>query len=176
MRSCVLDPHGCPYRVDGCYGCYAPTGKALECALQRIREDNAACICGCPLSEHENLGEDGEQCEHEDHECLRVSAAALQIVTRYHKRIAELEKANAEFDKRNWQLEQDKAAAKAENQRLRTELEVCKSALVHLMDTLRKADSPACNSPAYGMSVVALKGLVESPSANGPESTSADKA
>lgn len=49
---------------------------------ERIREDNAFCICGCPVDEHENLGEDGEACENQHHECFRVCAAAVSYVQR----------------------------------------------------------------------------------------------
>ena len=55
---------------------------ALETANARIDLDNAVCLCGCPASEHEDNGEDGEQCEHEDHECIRVAPAVLEIVGR----------------------------------------------------------------------------------------------
>lgn len=58
---------------------------ALETANARIAGDNAVCLCGCPASEHEDNGEDGEQCEHEDHECLRVAPAVLEIVGRVRR-------------------------------------------------------------------------------------------
>lgn len=47
---------------------------------ERIALDNAVCLCGCPASEHEMVDEGAEQCEHEDHECLRVAPAVLEIV------------------------------------------------------------------------------------------------
>jgi len=48
-----------------------------------LRECNAVCLCGCPESEHESYGEDGESCGHDDHECIRVAPAVLEIVQRY---------------------------------------------------------------------------------------------
>ncbi len=62
---------------------------ALAEAHARIALDNAVCLCGCPASEHEDNGEDGEQCEHEDHECLRVAPAVLEIVGRVRLALAE---------------------------------------------------------------------------------------
>ena len=42
---------------------------------EQLFEDRAVCICGCPNDQHESVGgpEDGEQCENEEHQCLRVS-------------------------------------------------------------------------------------------------------
>lgn len=48
-----------------------------------LRECNAVCLCGCPESEHESYGEDGESCGDEKHECIRVAPAVLEIVQRY---------------------------------------------------------------------------------------------
>ena len=50
---------------------------------EALRECNAVCLCGCPESEHESYGEDGESCADESHECLRVAPAVLGIVQRY---------------------------------------------------------------------------------------------
>lgn len=47
-----------------------------------LRECNAVCLCGCPDSEHESYGEDGESCGHDDHECIRVPKAVLAYVER----------------------------------------------------------------------------------------------
>lgn len=47
-----------------------------------LRECNAVCLCGCPDSEHESYGEDGESCGHDDHECIRVAPAVLAYVER----------------------------------------------------------------------------------------------
>ncbi len=47
-----------------------------------LRECNAVCLCGCPDSEHE-ADECGEGCGHDDHECIRVAPAVLEIVQRY---------------------------------------------------------------------------------------------
>lgn len=48
-----------------------------------LRECNAVCLCGCPDSEHESYDEDGESCGQDDHECIRVAPAVLEIVNRY---------------------------------------------------------------------------------------------
>ena len=45
-----------------------------------LHECNAVCLCGCPESEHESYGEDGESCGHDDHECLRVPRSVLAYV------------------------------------------------------------------------------------------------
>lgn len=55
------------------------TEAERDALAARLAEDNAVCLCGCPLSEHEDNGEDGEQCEVEDHVCLRTYAAIMQI-------------------------------------------------------------------------------------------------
>lgn len=47
-----------------------------------LRESNAVCLCGCPESEHESYGEDGESCADEGHECIRVAPAVLAYVER----------------------------------------------------------------------------------------------
>lgn len=53
-----------------------------------LRECNAVCLCGCPESEHESYGEDGESCADEGHECIRVAPAVLEIVQRYRVALA----------------------------------------------------------------------------------------
>lgn len=53
------------------------------CELESLlRECNAVCMCGCPDADHE-ADECGESCGHDDHECLRVAPAVLEIVQRY---------------------------------------------------------------------------------------------
>jgi len=51
-----------------------------------LRECNAVCLCGCPESEHESYGEDGESCGDEKHECIRVAPAVLDYVNRLRSR------------------------------------------------------------------------------------------
>lgn len=60
-----------------------PAGAEVARLTDLLRECNAVCLCGCPESEHESYGEDGESCGHDDHECLRVAPAVLEIVQRY---------------------------------------------------------------------------------------------
>lgn len=68
-----------------------------------LRECNAVCLCGCPAAEHEAVDEGAEQCEHEDHECIRVAPAVLEIVRRLRERLAtaerERDEARAERDR-----------------------------------------------------------------------------
>jgi hypothetical protein len=47
--------------------------------IERLMEMNSVCICGCPISEHENYGEDGEACDNPDHECLRTCPAIVAM-------------------------------------------------------------------------------------------------
>jgi hypothetical protein len=62
---------------------YESAVDRLTVAHEALDIDNAVCLCGCPLSDHEDVGpEDGEQCEHKDHECIRVAPAVLEIVGR----------------------------------------------------------------------------------------------
>ena len=61
-------------------------------ALKEIADEAfGVCICGCQLSEHENYGEDGEQCENEMHECIRTSKAAYAVVHTLRARLAAVE-------------------------------------------------------------------------------------
>jgi hypothetical protein len=55
--------------------------------VQRVKEDNAVCVCGCSNSEHENVSEEGESCEHDDHECIRTCEGVVQIVTGLRKEL-----------------------------------------------------------------------------------------
>lgn len=58
----------------------------LVADLTRLRsvceESNAVCMCGCPPSAHESLGEDGESCGHDDHQCVRTSRTVLAELVR----------------------------------------------------------------------------------------------
>jgi hypothetical protein len=64
--------------------------EQLKQAQERIDEDNAVCICGCPPEAHEDGGEDGESCDNEDHQCLRVCVAVRQIVAQQSAEVARL--------------------------------------------------------------------------------------
>ncbi len=55
-----------------------------------LMTDRAVCICGCPNETHESYGEDGEACEHEDHECLRVPVAVRDMFVALRARVVEL--------------------------------------------------------------------------------------
>ena len=77
----------CRPMLDGYWTPWHEAEAALRTATQE-REDlkqvcvssNAACSCGCPPSEHENLGEDGEQCERDDHQCVPTSVAVAGML------------------------------------------------------------------------------------------------
>lgn len=64
-------------------GAKAPGYDRIAELESLLRECNAVCLCGCPESEHESYGEDGESCGDEKHECIRVAPAVLEIVQRY---------------------------------------------------------------------------------------------
>lgn len=53
---------------------------ALVTAQQELRLSNAVCACGCPDNEHENYGEDGQACDHEDHQCVQTNRAVLTML------------------------------------------------------------------------------------------------
>ena len=89
MRVC-LDDRQCPARGAG-YECLADDARRMQCAEWRIGMDNAVCICGCAPEDHESLGEDGEQCDHEDHVCIRVCLAARTLFVAMRDRVKELE-------------------------------------------------------------------------------------
>jgi hypothetical protein len=58
----------------------------VEVTKERIEELEAAigelsaCTCGCPMEDHENYGEDGYSCEHDDHECLSCYPAVAKML------------------------------------------------------------------------------------------------
>lgn len=55
--------------------------REIKTLTEVCHDSNAVCVCGCPASEHEMVGpDDGEQCEHEDHECIRTSRSVAKIV------------------------------------------------------------------------------------------------
>lgn len=63
---------------------------------ERVEEDNAVCLCGCPPDAHESLGEDGESCGHDDHECLRVAPAVATLFASLRARAQRLVEAGLE--------------------------------------------------------------------------------
>jgi hypothetical protein len=66
--------------------------KRLEEAQAVARESNAACTCGCPLSEHENYGEEGMGCSNPMHECQLCSKAVATEVAMLKATVARLER------------------------------------------------------------------------------------
>lgn len=45
-----------------------------------LDEYASVCVCGCANGDHENYGEDGWCCEHDDHQCIHTSKAVYSIV------------------------------------------------------------------------------------------------
>ena len=98
-------------------------------ALKEIADEAfGVCICGCQLSEHENYGEDGEQCENEMHECIRTSKAAYAVVHTLRARLAAVE---AERDKA---IDENIRLTNAEIEALRAERDRLKAAMERLRD------------------------------------------
>lgn len=64
-----------------------------ERAEKQLRDElaveRAVCICGCPPGEHESYGDEGETCENESHECIRVAVAVAQIAANMSRRSLE---------------------------------------------------------------------------------------
>jgi hypothetical protein len=69
--------------------------RELAEARQRIYDDNAVCLCGCPPEAHEICDEDGgESCANDEHTCIRVcNAAAQEFAALRQRHAAEVEKA-----------------------------------------------------------------------------------
>ena len=47
-----------------------------------LDEMTTHCLCGCPIAEHWSDGDDGESCDHDDHECLRTCQSIAELVAR----------------------------------------------------------------------------------------------
>lgn len=92
MRKCVYDGESCALCNKKTWECSATAEMFAECAVKRIEGDNAVCICGCPHDEHENMGEEGEQCEHEEHVCIRVAHVALEVVSKLRAEVGRLQR------------------------------------------------------------------------------------
>lgn len=91
VRVC-LDDIPCSSRGSN-YECDADDTNRLVCADRRIEMDNAVCICGCSPEDHKSHGEDGEQCDHEDHVCIRVCLAARTLFLEQRDRVKSLDAA-----------------------------------------------------------------------------------
>ena len=72
-----------------CDGCAARTAEG-DAALALLREQTV-CTCGCPMADHENLGEDGMGCGDDSHDCLPTFPAIAKMLTDLRARIAEME-------------------------------------------------------------------------------------
>lgn len=75
--------------------------KALTCSVLKYedeieqleavcKESNAICVCGCAAKDHEQYNDEGECCEHEDHECIRTSRPVAKIVFDLRVQVEEL--------------------------------------------------------------------------------------
>jgi hypothetical protein len=66
---------------------------------KELSEERRFCICGCPVDQHENYGEDGLGCENPNHECVLVCAAAASIADNLRlKKVAEIVKERLSFE------------------------------------------------------------------------------
>lgn len=78
----IAEPLGYVNRPEGQGGFRVADAATI---LDELKSDRAVCLCGCPDADHENYGEDGESCDVEGHECVRVCAAAGEIVARLRR-------------------------------------------------------------------------------------------
>jgi len=62
-----------------------------EQLLERVKEDNAVCICGCSEGDHERY-DDGESCANEEHECIRTCLAIRHLYVEMRKRAEKAER------------------------------------------------------------------------------------
>jgi hypothetical protein len=83
-------------------GCYILQTALAEAAIvaaetrqQQLREDirllSLDCACGCSDDDHENYGEDGRSCEHEDHQCVQTSRPVLKMLQQLRAQLASSE-------------------------------------------------------------------------------------
>lgn len=71
----------------------------LAQAQAEILEDRAVCLCGCPPEQHELVGgDDGEQCEHEDHQCLRAAAGIVSMFADLRAQLATAQQRIADLE------------------------------------------------------------------------------
>ena len=144
---------------------YQTTADRLTAAYQVIDLDNAVCLCGCPPDMHEDNGEDGEQCEHEDHECIRVAPAVLEIVGRLRLALEtatqELTEARADVDAMQayGQEQRDRAVA-AERERdallSRPAPPADAPAFTHWTGSATRPDAPPADAPRTVREVVGV--------------------
>jgi len=73
-------PSGGEYIAEGIYARLEQSHEAIReqrDAYKATVDELSACLCGCPLSEHEGYGEDGISCEVEGHICVHVFHSVL---------------------------------------------------------------------------------------------------
>ncbi len=68
---------------------------------QALEASNAVCSCGCPESEHENYGEDGQACENEDHQCVPTNRAVITMLNDLRARATHAEAQLEEYHQKN---------------------------------------------------------------------------
>lgn len=68
--------------------------EELERTYANLIESNAACVCGCPDSEHESYEDDGLSCGKDEHECIRSSVAVAELMTRKCKELERVKRFN----------------------------------------------------------------------------------
>ena len=94
----------------------------VERLTGELADERVVCLCGCPDAEHESRLDDGESCGHDDHDCIRVCPAALDVAQRLRTTL-ESETLRAQGLLKQATTEQDRALqAEQENARLREAL------------------------------------------------------
>lgn len=67
---------------------YSDVPKHVRALVEVAAEANAVCACGCPEGDHETYDEDGQSCTHDDHCCVRTSAAVLSMLETSRRELA----------------------------------------------------------------------------------------
>jgi hypothetical protein len=73
----------------------------VEDLKEQLRQERMFCLCGCPASDHESYGEDGESCGDEDHECLLVAPAVRTCFDKLRAQVEELTR-ERDYHKSRW--------------------------------------------------------------------------
>jgi len=120
---------------------------ALREENERLREllhvCNEVCICGCPPSEHESCGEEGEACAKDEHECLRTCPAILSMYSDVQDQVETLREENVT-------VRATRDAYRIDAERYGDAWEEAKARVAALTKALEEAEhGPAC-AEAYG--------------------------
>jgi NTP pyrophosphatase (non-canonical NTP hydrolase) len=86
----------------------------VERLKEVAKDSNVVCICGCPMNEHENYGEDGLGCENPHHECIPTSHAVLNIAQDLRAEVERLRELPPKLALKHWRKRAVKAEAEVE--------------------------------------------------------------